>query len=93
MRSLGFRQKQVVRAVLLEILIVSMLGLTIGLINGIIFTYAVFTVYIEEFQYTIPWINVLVYVALTLLFSFLAAWYPGRKVAKIQPSEALRYVG
>jgi len=93
MRSIGFQQKQVVRAVLLEILIVSMLGLTIGLINGIIFTYAVFTVYIEEFQYTIPWLDVLVYVALTLLFSFLAAWYPGKKVAKIHPSEALRYVG
>jgi len=93
MRSLGFRQKQVVRAVLLEVLLVALLGLFLGIVNGIIFTYAVFSAYLTDFQYIIPWVDIAFYVGLTLVFSFIAAWYPGRKAARIPPSEALRYVG
>jgi len=93
MRSIGFRQKTVVRIVLLEILIVALLGLALGIINGILVDYAIFKTFLEDFDFIIPWDQLALFIGITLAFSFIAAWYPGRKASRIPPSEALRYVG
>ena len=63
--------------------------------NGFILGYAMFTQYLQEFdfRFIIPWRALGIFVALTALLSIISAVIPARRAAKIPPSEALRYAG
>jgi putative ABC transport system permease protein len=93
MQALGFQKAEVITAVVIEIFAVAIVGLLIGIINGFILGYGMYTQYLidYEFAFIIPWQTLLIFIALTAVLSVIAAVLPARRAAKIPPSEALRY--
>ncbi|MFX0115816.1 MAG: ABC transporter permease, partial [Candidatus Hodarchaeota archaeon] len=92
-RSLGFRKLDVTFAVLLELILMGVIGLIVGLINGVIMGYALITVWGEGTELVIPWITIALYTTVILSSAFFAAIIPGWLASRIPPSDALRYSG
>ena len=81
---------------LLESSFVSLLGIFIGVVLGIVLSYNAYLDIKEEegidtIRYSIPWLQVAVIIALTYLFSLVATFLPARQASRIYPAEALRY--
>ena len=45
----------------------------------------------ENIRFVVPWLQIVVVISLTYLFSFLATYLPARQASRIYPAEALRY--
>ena len=46
---------------------------------------------LDTIQYTIPWIQMIIILGVTYVFSLLATYVPARQASKVYPAEALRY--
>ncbi len=90
-RAIGFNRKQVVLSAIFEIFTLGFIGLIIGIINGLIMANS-FTK-LSKIDFYIPWARIWLYFAVTFFSAFFAGLIPGIKVARIPPSEALRYTG
>ncbi|MFX0210224.1 MAG: ABC transporter permease, partial [Candidatus Hodarchaeota archaeon] len=94
MRSIGLTRFGVIIAVVIELVTMGLIGLVIGLFNGIILGYGLIIMFGEgEMAFLIPWTRVAIYTVITLGLAFIAAIIPGWTAQKIPPSEALRYTG
>ena len=95
MRALGFQRAEVITAVVIEIFAVAFVGLVIGVINGFVLGYGMYTQYLKQydFNFIIPWGTLGIFIGLTVLLSIISAVLPARRASKIPPSEALRYTG
>ncbi|OLS28372.1 MAG: Macrolide export ATP-binding/permease protein MacB [Candidatus Heimdallarchaeota archaeon LC_2] len=94
LRALGFRRVDVVISVVLELVVMSLIGLFIGFINGTILGYALTDINSGgSAKFLIPWSLLGFYAALTVGSAILASIFPAIKASRIPPSEALRYTG
>lgn len=95
MRALGFQRGEVITAVVIEIFAVALVGLVIGVINGFLLGYGMYTQYLlqYDFNFIIPWGTLGIFIGLTVLLSIISAVLPARRASKIPPSDALRYTG
>ncbi|MHA2032510.1 MAG: ABC transporter permease, partial [Candidatus Kariarchaeaceae archaeon] len=94
LRALGFRRVDVVISVVLELVVMGLIGLIIGFINGSILGYALTDINSGgDASFLIPWPLLGFYAALTLGSALLASIFPAIKAARIPPSDALRYTG
>ena len=94
MRSIGLRRREIVIAVILELSVMSILGLIIALVAGNILAYGLVTIGSSGTgEFLIPWNIIALYTIITLAVAFIASIIPGRIAANIPPAEALRYVG
>jgi len=92
LRALGFRRRDVVVSVVLELIVMGMIGLFIGFVNGTVMGYALTQVQ-SGTQFLIPWGLVALYGIITLFSAILAAIFPAIIASQIPPSDALRYTG
>lgn len=93
MRSLGFRKLDITFAVLLELILMGVIGLIVGLINGVIMGSALIAVFGEGVDLVIPLATIAMYTVVILTSAFFAAIIPGWLASRIPPSDALRYAG
>lgn len=94
MRSLGFRKLDVTGAVLFELVLMGLIGLVVGLVNGSIVAYVLVDVNSSgTMDFLIPWGTIGLYTAIILSSAFFAAIIPGWLASRIPPSDALRYTG
>ncbi|MHA2092599.1 MAG: ABC transporter permease, partial [Candidatus Kariarchaeaceae archaeon] len=94
LRALGFRRKDVIISVVLELVVMSLIGLVIGFINGSIMGYALTSVNSGgDAVFLIPWGLMIFYSALTVFSAIIAAIFPAIQASRIPPSDALRYTG
>jgi ABC-type antimicrobial peptide transport system permease subunit len=94
LRALGFKQNDVVISVVLELIIMGMIGLFIGIINGTIMGYALTDINSGgTATFLIPWTLILFYGLLTLFLAIISAIFPAIKASRIPASDALRYTG
>jgi ABC-type antimicrobial peptide transport system permease subunit len=91
MRAVGFPRSQVILSVLMELFVLGIIGLGIGLINGL--TVNIGFANMQEAQLAIPWERIALYLGLITFIAFVAGAWPGWVASRIPPSEALRYVG
>ncbi|MFX0114842.1 MAG: ABC transporter permease [Candidatus Hodarchaeota archaeon] len=91
MRAVGFPRSQVILSVLMELFVLGIIGLGIGLINGL--TVNVGFANMQDAQLAIPWDRIALYLGLITFIAFIAGAWPGWIASRIPPSEALRYVG
>jgi ABC-type antimicrobial peptide transport system permease subunit len=92
MRSIGFERKSVVQGVIIEIMMLSLLGLIVGLINGILFTIAIARNMFGVPEHY-PTELLTLYIAGVIFISVIAGVIPGYRASRVTPSQALRYTG
>ncbi|MCE7734909.1 MAG: ABC transporter permease [Candidatus Heimdallarchaeota archaeon] len=92
MRSIGFSRKSVVQGVIIELVVLSLLGLIIGIINGVLLTIALVS-NIYETTESYPVMVISLYALGVILISVIAAIIPGYRASRVMPSHALRYTG
>jgi ABC-type antimicrobial peptide transport system permease subunit len=92
MRSIGFSPISVVQGVIIELVVLSILGLIVGVLNGVLFTIAIVQ-NLFEIEPIYPFTTLIFYVSGVIVISVIAGILPSYNASKIRPSEALRYTG
>ncbi|WNZ28548.1 MAG: FtsX-like permease family protein [Candidatus Bathyarchaeota archaeon] len=91
MRAIGFPRSQVMISVLLELVVLGVIGLLIGVANGVLI--GVGFANMQGTALIIPWNDIAVYLGFITLIALAAGAIPGWFASRIPPAEALRYVG
>ncbi|HLJ82216.1 MAG TPA: FtsX-like permease family protein, partial [Ktedonobacterales bacterium] len=96
LRALGFHRLHVQLGFLIESLLVGAAGTAIGLVLGLILCRNVFAVdFFEPIQsglaFVVPWNELAVICAASLLASTIAALLPAWQAGRVAPADALRY--
>jgi hypothetical protein len=91
MRAIGFPRSQVLLSVLLELVVLGIIGLVIGVVNGIVISVGFANM--QGATLIIPWNDLGVYLGFITLMAMAAGAIPGWFASRIPPAEALRYVG
>ncbi len=91
MRAIGFPRSQVMLSVLLELVVLGIIGLAIGVVNGILISVGFANM--QGATLVIPWNDLGVYLGFITLIAIAAGAIPGWFASRIPPAEALRYVG
>jgi ABC-type antimicrobial peptide transport system permease subunit len=93
-KALGACSWDVARPILREALILTGIGISIGLAVGLALVCLIQSFYYDSFFYGVkPYdpLTMLSAAVLMVTVAVLAAWIPARRAAKIDPMEALRY--
>jgi ABC-type antimicrobial peptide transport system permease subunit len=91
MRAIGFPRKQVMLSVLLELVVLGLIGLGIGVVNGL--TISVGFANMQNTPLIIPWNEIGLYLGFITFIALGVGAIPGWLASRIPPAEALRYVG
>ncbi len=91
MRAIGFPRSQVMLSVLLELVVLGIIGLAIGVANGLVISLGFANM--QGATLVIPWNDLGIYLGFITLIAMAAGAIPGWFASRIPPAEALRYVG
>ena len=91
MRAIGFPRTQVMLSVLLELVVLGIIGLAIGVVNGVLISVGFANM--QGATLIIPWNDIAVYLGFITAIAIAAGAVPGWFASRIPPAEALRYVG
>ncbi len=91
MRAIGFPRKQVMLSVLLELVVLGLIGLFIGVTNGLLISVGFANM--QNATLVIPWNDIGLYLGFITLIALSVGAIPGWLASRIPPAEALRYVG
>ena len=94
MRAIGFSRRMVQTTFLLESSFIALLGISTGLVLGLITSVNVITdIRADEpnVRLVIPWMRLVVIVVGSYLFSWLTTYEPSRQASRVDPADALRF--
>ncbi len=91
MRAIGFPRRQVILSVLLELVVLGIIGLLIGVINGLLISTGFANM--QNATLIIPWRELGSYLSIIVLIALGSGMLPAIAASRIPPAEALRYVG
>lgn len=94
LRAIGFQTRMVLNAFFIEASFISVLGLAVGLVLGLILAYEVWDDFFRPTGslWVVPWDQLAVILLMAYLATTLAALGPARQASRMPPAEALRYV-
>ena len=93
-RAIGYRSRMVQLSFLLESSFVVLLGVAIGVILGTVISFNIVNEIrdnVESIRFSIPWVQIVIIVAVAYVFSLFTTFLPARQASRIYPAEALRY--
>ena len=94
LRAIGYRQGMVLASFLIESSFIALLGILLGVGLGTLLSYNLVNFIGEDvpgLEFTVPWMQIGVVVAIAYGFSLLTTFLPARQASRIYPAEALRY--
>jgi putative ABC transport system permease protein len=92
-RAIGFRKAHIIRIILFESLVISVIGGVLGYIIGVLAAKATAPM-IAGVEVTVKWNPLLgvLAVAVAVVVGLIASAYPAYRAAKLDPAEALRFI-
>jgi putative ABC transport system permease protein len=90
LRAIGMTQRQTRRMIRHESVITSLIGAAIGIVLGIVLA-ALLIARVDFIEFTFPTTQVIIFAVAAILVGILAAIFPARRAAKLNPLEALHY--
>ena len=94
LRAIGYRRRMVQLSFLTESSFVVLMGTAIGVGLGTIISWNIVKDLQEEVEtvrFAIPWLQIIIIVAIAYVFSLATTFMPARQASRIYPAEALRY--
>jgi ABC-type antimicrobial peptide transport system permease subunit len=91
MRAIGFPRGQVMLSVLLELVVLGIIGLFIGIVDGLLVSLGFAN--LQNATLIIPWQQLGSYLSFIVVIAIVAGSIPAYVASRIPPAEALRYVG
>ena len=96
MRAIGFRQRMVQQAFLLESSFVALTSIVVGTVLGLIVAHNVIsdasrTPSWQNISFDVPWLTLAIIFLVVYLVAMLTTFAPARRAARVYPAEALRY--
>ena len=90
LRAIGMTRRQVRRMIRHESVITALIGGTLGIILGVILG-ALLIARVEFIEFSLPTTQIIVFAILTIVVGIVAAIFPARRAARLNPLEALQY--
>ncbi|HET9242759.1 MAG TPA: FtsX-like permease family protein [Gaiella sp.] len=90
LRAIGMTRRQIRRMIRHESIITSLIGAAIGMVLGIVLA-ALLIARVDFIDFTFPTSQVIIFAIAAVLVGILAAIFPARRAAKLNPLEALHY--
>ena len=90
LRAIGMTRRQVRRMIRHESVITALIGAAIGMVLGVVLA-ALLIARVDFIDFTLPWAQLIVFTIAAVLVGILAAIFPARRAAKLNPLEALHY--
>jgi putative ABC transport system permease protein len=92
-RALGFRKSHIIKIILYEGLIISIIGGIIGFLIGMLLAnYAAPVFFDSDVRVTWNVILFLIAILISVVIGLLSSIFPALKAAKLDPAEALRFI-
>ena len=90
LRAIGMTRRQVRRMIRHESVITSLIGAVIGIILGILLA-AILISRVKEISFFMPWTQIVIFLLAAIVVGIVAAIFPARRAARLNPLEALQY--
>ncbi len=90
LRAIGMTRRQVRRMIRHESVITALIGAAIGIVLGIILA-ALLIARVEFIEFSLPIIQLVMFVIAAILVGVMAAIFPARRAARLDPLQALQY--
>jgi putative ABC transport system permease protein len=90
LRAIGMTRRQVRRMIRHESVITALIGGTLGIILGVVLG-ALLIARVEFIEFSLPTTQIIVFAILTIVVGIVAAIFPARRAARLNPLEALQY--
>ncbi len=90
LRAIGMTRRQVRRMIRHESVITALIGAAIGIVLGVVLA-ALLIVRVEFIDFAFPITQIVVFAIAAVLVGIVAAIFPARRAAKLDPLEALHY--
>jgi putative ABC transport system permease protein len=90
LRAIGMTRRQVRRMIRHESVITALIGAAIGIVLGIVLA-ALLIVRVDFIDFSFPTTQIVVFAIAAVLVGIVAAIFPARRAAKLDPLEALHY--
>ena len=94
LRAIGFRSSMIRAQFLIESSFITLIGIVIGILLGVMQSYLIFREISKELEgatFSVPVGEVGILILITIVASILASVIPANEASKIYPAEALRY--
>ena len=90
LRAIGMTRRQVRRMIRHESVITALIGGTLGIILGVVLG-ALLIARVDFIEFALPTAQIVVFAILTVVVGIVAAIFPARRAARLNPLEALQY--
>jgi putative ABC transport system permease protein len=90
LRAIGMTRRQVRRMIRYESVITALIGAVIGIVLGVVLA-ALLIVRVEFIDFAFPATQIVVFAIAAVVVGIVAAIFPARRAAKLDPLEALHY--
>ena len=90
LRAIGMTRRQTRRMIRHESVITALIGGTLGIILGIVLG-ALLIARVDFIEFSLPTTQIVVFAIMTIVVGIVAAIFPARRAAKLNPLEALQY--
>jgi putative ABC transport system permease protein len=90
LRAIGMTRRQVRRMIRHESVITALIGAALGLGLGVVLG-ALFAVAVKDIVFAVPWQQLVIFTIAAILVGIVAAIFPARRAARLNPLEALHY--